>query len=493
MQKILSAEQIRKADQFTIQNEPIASIDLMERASIAFVQEFERLVSKGQRILVLCGTGNNGGDGLAITRILLERGYDVEAVLIRFSTQLSQDCQVNLERLKGLVEEVSPSDFHLPKSDIIIDALFGSGLNRPVTGGLGKVIEDINSSQSQVISVDIPSGLFADEVNLEGTIIEADVTITFQRPKLGFLIPETGSYVGEWFSVDIGLDEVYINNQEGDFFILDKSVKRNLRPRKKFEHKGNFGRVQVVAGSLGKMGAAFLCSKAVLRSGAGLLTVHVPACGMQVMQTSLPEAMLTIDEQSDSISTAKVLQNTDVVCFGPGIGIASKTVENFRCMLESSIKKLVVDADGLNILAEHPELMDLLPDGTILTPHVVEFHRLFGECMNGLERLILAQRVTSKRNLVIVLKGAHTAVVCPDSKVYFNNTGNPGMATAGSGDVLAGIITGLLSQGLSSVEAATMGVFVHGEAGDLARKKFGETSLMASDLLSFMPEAISNA
>lgn len=493
MQKILSAEQIRKADQFTIQNEPIASIDLMERASMAFVQEFEKRVDKQQHILVVCGTGNNGGDGLAITRILLDRGYDVKAVLIRFSSKLSEDCQINLKRLEGAVEEVGPDEFQLPNSDIIVDALFGSGLNRPVTGGLAKVIESINSSQNQVISVDIPSGLFADEANLEGAIVEADATITFQRPKLSFLIPETGKFVGEWCSVDIGLDEVYINNQEGDFYILDSSVKRNLLPRTKFGHKGNFGRVQVIAGSLGKMGAAFLCSKAVLRSGAGLLTVHVPAFGMQVMQTSLPEAMLTIDQFEGLISGAAILNSTDVVCFGPGVGTASKTVENFRAMLESGIEKLVVDADGLNILSENAELMDLLPGGTILTPHVVEFHRLFGECKNGLERLKLAQNVAFKRNLVIVLKGAHTAVVCPDKKVYFNNTGNPGMATAGSGDVLAGIITGLLAQGLTSVDAATMGVFIHGEAGDLAKKSFGEVSLMASDLLQYLPEAISNA
>lgn len=493
MQKILSAEQIRKADQFTIQNEPIASIDLMERASLAFVHEFERLVHKGQHILVLCGTGNNGGDGLAITRLLLAKGYEVKAVLIRFSRQLSQDCQINLERLNGVVEEVSPVDFQLPQSEVIIDALLGSGLNRPVSGDLDKVIEDINSSQSQVMSVDIPSGLFADEVNLDGAIVQADVTITFQLPKLSFLIPETGKLVGKWLSVDIGLNQGYINNREGDFYILDSSVKSNLQPRRKFEHKGNFGRVQVVAGGLGKMGAAFLCSKAVLRSGAGLLTVHVPVCGMQVMQTSLPEAMLTIDKESYVISTAKILQNTEVVCFGPGVGTGRITAENFRAILESGVRKLVVDADGLNILAENPEMMDLLPEGAILTPHVVEFHRLFGECKNGLERLRVAQNVAFKRNLFIVLKGAHTAVVCPNQKVYFNNTGNPGMATAGSGDVLAGIITGLLAQGLASVEAATMGVFVHGEAGDLAEKTFGQTSLMASDLLQYLPEAISNA
>lgn len=491
MLKIINAEQTREADLFTIQNEPIESIDLMERASLAFVDRFCKLFNSEQAVAVVCGTGNNGGDGLAIARLLISRGYQVEVLLLDFS-ELSRDCQINYERLDGRLDKRKPKDFKLPKADIIIDAIFGSGLNRPVEGGLALVIESINASGAEVVSVDVPSGLFADTVNLDGAIVQATYTITFQRPKLSFFIPESGRYVGQWYMENIDLNEEFIENQESDFYLMDERTLQFLPKRKKFQHKGDFGRVQIFAGSLGKMGAAFLCAKAAMKSGAGLLTVHTAHCGMQILQTSLPEAMLTIDESEEFISSGSVLPETDVVCIGPGIGRNTKTVENLRSLLKANPKKLVIDADGLNILSDHSELMDLLPEGSVLTPHVGEFHRLFGQCRNGLERIELAKSVAFKRKLVIVLKGAHTAVIDPTNKVCFNNTGNPGMATAGSGDVLAGVITGLLAQGLSSEKAAQLGVYVHGRAGDLAAKTFGETSMMASDLLNFMHRAICN-
>lgn len=491
MLKIISAEQTRQADQFTIKNNAIKSIDLMERASLAFVERFCTLVGPNKQIGVVCGPGNNGGDGLAIARILRSRSYRVEVILLKFS-DLSEDSRINFERLDGEVQQVQTEQFSLPKADVLIDAIFGSGLNRPISGALAQVVEAINSSSSQVFSVDIPSGLMADEVNLTGAIVKADYTITFQRPKLSFLIPESGQFVGEWFREDIGLDEAFIESNESDFFLLDQQVLSFLPPRKKFQHKGNFGRVQVFAGSLGKIGAAFLCGKAVLKSGAGLLTIHTPECGMQVLQTSLPESMLTIDESYGHISSGELMEGTDVVCIGPGIGRHAETAENFRRLLESRPKKLVVDADGLNILSDHAELMDLLPEGTILTPHVGEFNRLFGDSKNGLERINLARSVAFKRKLVIVLKGAHTAVISPDKRVYFNSTGNPGMATAGSGDVLAGVIAGLLAQGLSAERAAQMGVYMHGMAADLAKKTCGEVSMMASDLLNFLHRTIWN-
>lgn len=491
MLKIISAEQTRQADQFTIKNSAIKSIDLMERASLAFVERFCEQVGPDQQICVVSGTGNNGGDGLAIARILRSRSYQVEVILLDFS-DLSDDCKINLKRLNGEVNQMQPQQFRLPKADVLIDALFGSGLNRPISGALAEVVEAINTSSSQVFSVDIPSGLLADEVDLSGAIVQADNTITFQRPKLSFLIPECGQFAGEWSMVDIGLDEAFIERNESDFFLLDQQVLSFLPPRKKFQHKGDFGRVQVFAGSLGKIGAAFLSGKAVLKTGAGLLTIHTPECGMQVLQASLPEAMLTVDRSYGHISSGELMEGTDVVCFGPGTGRHSETAEIFRRVLESGPQKLVVDADGLNILSDHPEMMDLLPTGTILTPHVGEFSRLFGDFDNGLERINCARSVAFKHRLVIILKGAHTAVICPDKSVYFNNTGNPGMATAGSGDVLAGIITGLLAQGLSAQEAAQMGVFVHGKAGDLAEKTCGEASMMASDLLNFLHRAICN-
>ncbi|WP_420385651.1 NAD(P)H-hydrate dehydratase [Roseivirga sp.] len=491
MQKILSAKQIREADLYTIKNEPISSIDLMERAAQAFADRFVQIVSKQKSVFVVCGVGNNGGDGLAITRLLRETGYQVDCLLIRYGS-LSDDCQINLNRLDGKVKEVQPRGLVIDACDVIIDALFGSGLNRPVEGDLSEVIRQINSAPCQVVSVDIPSGLFADEVNLSGAIIRADYTITFQLPKLSFLIPETGKYAGYWWNEDIGLNKEFISNQESNYYLMDRSVKDFLPHRGRFQHKGDFGRVQVFAGSLGKMGAAVLCATAVMKSGAGLLTVHIPECGMTIMQTALPEAMVTLDRSYGHLSSGELMENTDVVCIGPGIGQHDDTRRTLLNILHDNPKRLVIDADGLNILAQHSELMDLLPEGTVLTPHVGEFERLFGEKENGLERIRLAQHVAFKRKWVIVLKGANTAVITPKAEVYFNTTGNPGMATAGSGDVLAGVITGLLAQGLSPVDAALLGVYIHGEAGDIAEKTIGETSLMASDLLNFIHETFCN-
>lgn len=493
MKKLLSVAQTREADQYTIHNEPITSLELMERASLAFVSEFEERVSTESLVIVVCGTGNNGGDGLAIARLLKSKHYNVRVILVRFSSELSDDCLANLKQFGSDVNEVKPSEFVLPNSHVVVDALFGSGLNRPILGDLERVVSTINNAESKTFSVDVPSGLFSDEVNLTGAIVQADFTITFQRPKLSFFIPESGSFVGEWKAVNIGLDEDFIEAQNGSYFLLDHSIRKALPPRAKFQHKGHFGRVQVFAGSYGKMGAAFLCSKAAMKSGAGLLTAHVPKCGVQVLQTSLPEAMVSVDSEEQLISEGSLQKNTDVVCFGPGVGVEQKTVQAFRQLLEAGVSRLVVDADGLNILSEHSGLLDLLPESTVLTPHVGEFHRLFGKCSDGLERIKVAQSVAKKKKLVIILKGAHSAIIVPSGEVYFNNTGNAGMATAGSGDVLAGIVTGLMAQGLGSEEAACLGVFLHGLAGDLARKNVGEVSLMASDLLHFLPKAISNA
>lgn len=492
MQKLISAEQTRMADQFAIEQEPIASIDLMERASQAFFREFLKHFSKTNSVQIIAGTGNNGGDGLAIGRMLREVGFQVEVVLIKVSEAITADCQLNLNRLGEEVLIQTPEQFKSKSVDVIIDALFGSGLNRPVKGTLENIISTINTSKAKVVAVDIPSGLFADDVNLEGAIVRADLTITFQRPKLSFLLPETGSFIGDWIAVDIGLNEAFIEGLDSSYYLINNDVLDLLPLRIKFQHKGHFGRVQVFAGSKGKIGAAFLCGKAVMRAGAGLLTIHTPSCGMVILQASLPEAMLTVDEAQDYISGGSLFEDTDVLCFGSGVGIEQETVECFKKLLFSRPKHLVVDADGLNILAMNPKLIDSLPEGTVLTPHVGEFHRLFGHHKDGLARIQTAKKVASSRKLVIVIKGAHSAVIDSIGGVYFNSTGNPGMATAGSGDVLAGIITGLLAQGLTPQNAAKLGVYIHGKSGDLVAKKIGQASLMASDLLKFLPKALSN-
>ncbi len=492
MQKIISAKQTRLVDQHSINTEPISSIQLMERASEAFVREFVNRVKAGVSIHVIAGMGNNGGDGLAIARLLKRMGFIVEVTVLEIADKMSPDCDANFKRLNKDVQTVALEEFNLGKADIVIDAILGSGLSRPINDALAKVVEVINESDAEVFSVDIPSGLFSDIINAEGAVVKADFTITFQRPKLTFLIPETGQFVGDWSAVDIGLDEEFIESQNSSYHLIDNSVRAFLPQRKKFQHKGDFGSVQVFAGSLGKIGATFLCSKAVMRAGAGLLTIHTPSCGVDILQSSLPEAMLTVDYSSDHISSGEILHKTKVVCIGPGVGQHKETIRNFKGLLESKPAKLVVDADGLNILAKEEQLMDLLPKGTILTPHVGEFHRLFGTHSDGLSRINTARQIATQRMIIIVLKGAHTAVICSDGNVYFNNTGNAGMATAGSGDVLAGIITGLLAQGMSSEKAAVLGVYLHGRAGDKAAKKVGKVSLLASDLLEFLPEAISN-
>ncbi len=493
MKKLITASQIRATDRHTIENEPISSIGLMERAAEAFVKIFIGHVTSNATVHVVCGTGNNGGDGLAVARLLKSRGYAVHVSLLEISEQLSLDCQANLDRLDLEVKVLkSVKDFSILE-EIVIDALFGSGLNRPVIGFGAEVIARINQSSAKVVSIDMPSGLFSDTIDLSGAIVQADLTITFQRPKLTFLVPESDIYVGEYIIADIGLDETFIQSQSSDYFISEQVDIRRLVPKRgKFQHKGDFGRVQVFSGSFGKMGAAFLCGKAVMKAGAGLLTLHIPKCGYEIIQASLPEAMVTVDEHKNEIGSGESLGNIDAICVGPGIGTSEVTIAWFKLFLRQAEQPLVLDADALNILAMYPDLINEVPENSILTPHVGEFNRLFGSCANGLERIEKMKEVASNRGLVIILKGAHTAIALPSGDVVFNTTGNSGMATAGSGDVLSGIITGFLSQGMKSGDAALAAVYLHGMAGDLASKRVGKMSLMASDLLIELPKSIIN-
>ncbi len=495
MQTILSAEQTRAADQYTIQHEPIASIDLMERASLAFVEVFVKQVSQETCVTVLCGPGNNGGDGFAVARMLIAKGYQVECFLINITAGLSEDCAINLKRLGRIqeVKSIDKVDDLVLKDGFVIDAIFGSGLNRPVDGLAGQVIEKVNVSGLPVVSVDIPSGLFADEVNLTGAIIKATATITFQVPKLSFLIPESGYYVGEWMAVDIGLSSDFISRQKGPYSLVDASFVSQVLPvREKFGHKGSYGRVQLIAGSLGKIGAATLSGEACLKSGAGLLTIHVPGVGLNVVQTVLREAMATVDVCETHISDIPLMQKADVICVGPGLGTHADTANALKKLLKKAEVPMVIDADALNIIAQKPEWLKRIPEGSVLTPHVGEFERLFGKQSDGLARIKKMLEIVVTNRLVLVLKGAHTAIVDASGQVFFNTTGNSGMATAGSGDVLAGVIAGLMAQGLSGKDAAISGVFLHGMAGDFAENKVGKTSLMASNLLNELHQAFCN-
>ena len=494
---ILNAEQTRLADAYTIENEPIVSIDLMERAATRFVDAFYLNHDPKDKIAVVCGTGNNGGDGLAISRILINKGYQVSPYVVQLKEGGSDDFKTNFGRLEALSSiKIISDNKNIPvfsKYKTIIDALFGSGLTRAVIGLYGEVINSINEVEgSDVISVDIASGLFVDrttDTDEQGAIIQANTTISFQGPKLSFFIPENYQYVGQWKVVDIGLNQDYINRQESDYSTIEQSDIENLLPkRNKFDHKGSFGHGQLFGGSHGKMGAITLAAEAFLRTGAGLLTVTVPSSGVGIMQTNVPEAMVLEQPGEKVISSFNISPKVGSFGIGPGLGQTKATINALGDFLRINSKPLVLDADALNILSEHREMLSLLPKDSIITPHIKEFDRLAGSSANNWQRLDKAREFSQKWQLITVLKGAHTAVINTDGKIKFNTTGNPGMATGGSGDVLLGIIASLRAQGLTGIDSATAGTFIHGRAGDIAAGKKSMTSLLASDIIDALSE-----
>ncbi|MEY4929737.1 MAG: hypothetical protein RI909_461 [Bacteroidota bacterium] len=493
MMKILSAAQIKELDAYTIQHEPIASIDLMERACSAFRNWFVEHYDATHRVGIICGTGNNGGDGLGIARMLHDWNYPVKVWIVRGGVKETNDFQTNLQRLEGkvpVVEITADANAEVfADRTMLIDALFGSGLSRAVEGIYEDVIDGLNSSKAIKIAVDIPSGMFADK-HSEGEIFRAHHTVSFQVAKLAFMMPENNRYTGEWHLVDIGLSKKGLHEIQSPFYLTSlKAIKKIFKPRNRFDHKGKFGHALLIAGSKGKMGACILSAKAALRSGVGLLTVHVPQRGYPIIQTAVPEAMALIDASDDHFSEHKSEDHFSTVGIGPGIGQHADTKHALAQLFEKFNKPMVIDADALNLLSAHSELQHLIPAGSILTPHPKEFERLAGAWSNDFERLIKLQRFSKKINSVVVLKGAYTTIACPSGNVYFNPTGNPGMATGGSGDVLTGILTGLLAQGYSVEETSLLGTYVHGLAGDLAAREKGMTSLIAGDLIDFLPMA----
>jgi hydroxyethylthiazole kinase-like uncharacterized protein yjeF len=489
VKKILTAAQTREADAFTIVHEPISSIELMERASLAFLKAFDSYANKDQKVYVVVGPGNNGGDGLAIARLLAEKGTDVTVVVAK-TEKRSPDAQVNLNRL-GFEPLIWSEDIDLSKTDIIIDALFGSGLDRPLSGNYVQMIQSINKSQAKVVAVDVPSGLMVDTAVVNPSVVKADLTITFQRPKLSFFFPQSGTHCGQVVVVDIGLDENFIESQSTNYYVLEASDVR-LSKREKFGHKGQYGHVQVFAGSKGKMGAAVLCAQAVMRVGAGLVTAHVPKRGEVILQTCIPEAMITLDEHADFVSTGGVMEKANVLCIGPGLGLSPATLKWMSQLLVDCQLPLLIDADAINLIAQDHTLLDSLAGKAIMTPHLGELERLIGPFQNGLEALEKTKRFASRYDVVMLIKGAHSAVVLPNGEVIFNQTGNPGIATAGSGDVLSGMVAGFLAQGVNRKDALLRAIYYHGLAGDFAAKGLGEPSIMASDLLKYIPIALCN-
>ncbi len=493
--KILPVDKIREADAYTIKHEPIPSIDLMERAATQLFEWITKRVDTTHPFKIFAGPGNNGGDGLALGRLLAGAGYTVSLYVVRFTNKNSDDFQTNYKRASQ-IDEITISDIKqlsdfpaVDDEDVVIDAIFGSGLTRPVTGFAGDVIKQINRSHAVKVAIDTPSGVFSDEssVHSDGEIIRADYTLSFQFPKLAFMMPENDPFVGEWHLLDIGLHHEYINSvQTANFFTVKEDVIPLLKTRRKFSHKGTYGHALLIAGSYGKMGAAVLASGACLRSGVGLLHVHIPKVGYQIMQTALPEAMISLDRYDNYFSEVPDLSLFNTIGIGPGLGTEHQTQMALKLLIQEFKGPMVFDADALNILSENPTWLSFLPAGSILTPHPKEFERLAGKWDNDFDKLKKQRDFARRYNIYLVLKGAHTGICTPDGKCYFNSTGNPGMATAGSGDVLTGIITGLLAQGYTSGQAAVLGVYLHGLAGDKAAAKSGQEAIIAGDIINML-------
>ena len=494
---ILNTQQIKAWDQYTIEHEPIASTDLMERAAKKCVEWIEKQQWQKKSFKIFCGKGNNGGDGLTIARILFELDYAVSVHILEFGKQGSEDFQINLQRLHELLfTEIhfiqAKENFPLINTDeILIDALFGSGLNKPLEGLSGDLVDHINHSKAIVTSIDLPSGLFIDKSSKENKVVEADYTLTFQCYKQCLLMQENAPFIGTTDILDIRLLPEFLLTQTFDRFFVDENLIRQLfKPRNPFSHKGNFGHALFIAGSYGKIGAAVLAAKACLHSGAGLLTCYLPKCGYEIMQTALPEAMVMTDENENIVAQLpNEIEKYSVIGIGPGIGTANETQNLLSFICRRYKKPLVIDADGLNCLSLQKDLLKQLPSASVLTPHPKEFDRLFGEHQTDFDRIDTAKQNSCQLNLVIVLKSHHTAIVTPDGKVFFNSTGNAGMAKGGSGDVLTGIITSLIAQNYSPEHAAILGVYFHGLAGDFAANTLSQQAMTATDIITFLSQA----
>lgn len=494
--KILSAAQTRQADAFTIANEPILSIDLMERAARKLYFWFKENLRHKPEIWIFCGKGNNGGDGLALSRMLLLTGWKVETFIVEHSENVSDDFKVNLERLKSLKSKIrfisSVSDFPSPKNEIVVvDAMLGSGLNKPLRGLILDLVLNINALKNFKVGIDIPTGLFA-ETNSQNNlrnVLKCDFTLTFQAPKYSFLFPETGVYVGQFDVLDIGLHPKFLKKIKSEnYFLTEKDIERIFKPKTKFDHKGTNGHAVLVGGSLGKIGAIGFSAKACLKAGAGLVTVQIPKSGISALQNFAPEIMSGFEKGENILEEIKI-EGNKTYGFGPGMGTDIKTQNALLAALKKLSVAVVIDADALNILSL-TKAWDLPPANSILTPHLGELARITGVKAFGIEALNLAKEFSKKYNLIVVLKGAHTAIALPTGETFFNSTGNAGMATAGSGDVLTGMITGFLTQGYSPVEAAKLGVFLHGLAGDFADEEMGLSGLTAIDILENIPNAL---
>jgi hydroxyethylthiazole kinase-like uncharacterized protein yjeF len=431
--------------------------------------------NKKKEFVVFCGIGNNGGDGLVIARKLINANYKVKTYIVNFSKKKSDDFKINLDRLNQInnsIELIDSDNFpKISKEKVIIDAIFGIGLTRSPTGFVKEIIQKINKSKATIISIDFPSGLFSElSVTDKDSVIRSNQTLTFQNPKLAFFLAENRSYSAKWHLIDIGLDQSFIQTLNTNFETIDvELIKSFYKRRDVFSHKGSFGHSLIIGGSFGKIGAVVLASKAALKIGGGLVTAYLPKCGYSIIQTSNPEVMVEVDNEN-YLQYFNFKTKPTVIGIGIGLGTHLKTINGFKKFLNENKTDLVIDADALNILAMHKELLQLIPENTVLTPHPKEFKRLIGEWDNDYDKIKKQLDFSAKYNCILVLKGAYTSIAY-NGKTYFNTSGNPALATAGSGDVLTGIISGLIAQGYSSIEASILGVYLHGRTADFAIKK----------------------
>jgi NAD(P)H-hydrate epimerase len=492
--KLFATQQIRQIDAYTIEHEPVASIDLMERAAEAIFQYLIKKINIRRSVRVFAGPGNNGGDALAVARKMLEYGYEASVYFIS-SAKLSPGCALNLERLKALFPEkvsgveTGANTIAINPGDVIIDGLFGSGLSRPIEGVYAEIVQLINRTDNYVVAIDTPSGLNGEEnTAYRHPIVKADLTLSLHFPKPAFFFPENNPYVNHWEVLPIGLHPAIIRNMETVYYyVTKKDIAPLLKTRNKFAHKGHFGHTLIVAGKKGMGGAMVLNTKACLRAGAGLVTTSSVESNRIILQTAVPEAMFASRKR---LENAPDLSKYTAFAIGPGIGTSDAAAAFLDTFLSNALHNCVIDADALNIVANKRGLLKKIPPHSILTPHPKEFERLFGASGNSFERMQKARKEAENRQIYIVLKGAYTMAACPDGNVYFNTSGNAGMATAGSGDVLTGIIAGLLSQGYPPKEAALTAVYLHGLAGDIAlQNNQSEESLLAGDMIENIGKA----
>lgn len=495
--KIFSTSSVAKIDSLTSIYEPISSVDLMERASLRITEALIAHYPHCCKFAVFAGTGNNGGDGLVVARLLFKREYNVKIFMVDSSAKLSFCCQKAMERLRtettvsvATVEDCRQQG--LSPDTVIVDALFGSGLNRPLTDAAADTVKFINSLSLPIAAIDTPSGLMGeDNTNIDKeSVVRANVTFSLQFPKLSMLFADNAPFVGTLKVLDIGLSSRAMDEVEHLTHIINKSeVAALVTPRNRHSHKGDYGRALLIAGSQGMAGASVLAAKGVLRSGVGLLTVHIPRCNNIILQTAVPEAMTSIDFCETHFSAAPIMERYSAVGVGPGLGTSYMTSGALLQLIDKCTVPMVVDADALNILAFNPDWFKKLPAGSIITPHPGEFTRIIGETSSDYETLQKAISFARDNTLCVVLKGAYTSIIAPSGEYCFNTAGNAGMATGGSGDVLTGIILALLARGYNAYDAARLGVYIHASAGDNAADILGETAMVAGDIIDYLPSA----